>query len=168
MSPTRSGYREFGLELVSLDHSHHPKWPPMVEEKINDGAEDPIKSLLKEALAWQRDDMMDSFVDILLRMPTMGNSPWTRKCLGDETPFKVQVDFDIPLFQGQIVANSLDTWLNVLEGYFSVHYFSTGKKSPLRSLRQSPMSKIGGILIGRKIHQTILECLRQNPLGPLS
>jgi hypothetical protein len=49
---TRSGYRELGLELVSLgdDHSCHPKKPPMVEEKRDDEAGDPFKMLLKESL----------------------------------------------------------------------------------------------------------------------
>jgi hypothetical protein len=53
MSPTRSGYRELGLELVSLEEnrSRHPKRPPMVEEKRDEGAEDPIKLFLAEALA---------------------------------------------------------------------------------------------------------------------
>jgi hypothetical protein len=48
----RSGYRELGLKLISLgeDHSHQPKWPPMVEEKRDDGVGDPIKLLLKESL----------------------------------------------------------------------------------------------------------------------
>ena len=47
-----------------------------------------------------------------------------RKCFGDEAPFKVQVNFYIPLFEGQINADSLDKWLNVIEGYFSIHNFS--------------------------------------------
>jgi hypothetical protein len=36
----------------------------------------------------------------------------------------VQVSFDIPIFEGQIDGNSLDKWLNLLEGYFSIHNFS--------------------------------------------
>jgi hypothetical protein len=53
MSPTRSGYRELGLELVEIgeEHSHQPKKPPMEEEKRDDGAGDPIKLFLKESLA---------------------------------------------------------------------------------------------------------------------
>jgi hypothetical protein len=39
------------------------------------------------------------------------------------TPFKVQVNFDIPLFEGLIDVNVVDKWLNLLEGYFSVHHF---------------------------------------------
>jgi hypothetical protein len=52
MSPTRSGYREFGLELVYLEENRscHPKRPPMEEKKRNEGEEDPIKLLLVEAL----------------------------------------------------------------------------------------------------------------------
>jgi hypothetical protein len=52
MSLTRSGYRELGLELVSLgdDHSHQPKKPPMVEEKRDDGEGDPFKMFLEESL----------------------------------------------------------------------------------------------------------------------
>ena len=68
MSSTRFEYREFGLEIVSLDHSHCPKRPPMAEEKRDDEAGDPIKSLLEESLERQRNKMMDSFAQILLRM----------------------------------------------------------------------------------------------------
>jgi hypothetical protein len=48
----RSGYRELGLELVSLEdnRSRPPKQPPMVEEKRDDRARDPINLLLEEAL----------------------------------------------------------------------------------------------------------------------
>jgi hypothetical protein len=40
-----------------------------------------------------------------------------------ETPFKIQVNFDIPLFEGLIDENDVDKWLNLLEGYFLVHNF---------------------------------------------
>jgi hypothetical protein len=86
---------------------------------------------------------------------------------GGTTPFKVQVNFDIPIFEGQIDVDALEKWLNMLEGYFSIHNFLIGKISPLRSLRLSPMSKIGGRLTVRKIPQRSLECLRLNPLGTL-
>jgi hypothetical protein len=67
MSPTRSGYRELGLELVSLEenHSRQPKWPPMVEEKRDEGAEDPIKLFLEESLTQQRNEMLENFSQIL-------------------------------------------------------------------------------------------------------
>jgi hypothetical protein len=52
MSPTRSKYSKLGLELVSLEDnlSRTPKKPSMVEEKKNDGADDPISLLLEQAL----------------------------------------------------------------------------------------------------------------------
>jgi hypothetical protein len=52
MFPTRSRYRELHLKLVSIEDnlSHHPKKPPMVEEKRDGGEEDPIKLFLVEAL----------------------------------------------------------------------------------------------------------------------
>jgi hypothetical protein len=44
MSPTRSRYRELDLELVLLgdNRSWQPKKPLMVEEKRDDGVEDPF------------------------------------------------------------------------------------------------------------------------------
>jgi hypothetical protein len=52
MSPMRLGYRELGLKLVSLgdDHSPQPKWPPMGEEKRDDGVGYPFNMLLEESL----------------------------------------------------------------------------------------------------------------------
>jgi hypothetical protein len=52
VSPTRSRYKELGLELVSLEDnkSHLPKKPTMVEEKRHDGVGYPIKLLLEESL----------------------------------------------------------------------------------------------------------------------
>ena len=95
----------------------------MAEEKIYDRVVDPIKSLLEESLERQRNEMMDSFSKILQRMPTMASASSTSSRFGDATPFKVQVNFDIPLFEGNIDADALDNWLNVLEGYISVHNF---------------------------------------------
>jgi hypothetical protein len=42
---------------------------------------------------------------------------------GDATPFKIQVNFDIPIFEGQIDTNALEKELNLLEVYFFVHNF---------------------------------------------
>jgi hypothetical protein len=52
MSPTRSEYKELGLELVSLEDisSRMPKRPPMVGEKKYDGTEDPFKLFIEESL----------------------------------------------------------------------------------------------------------------------
>ena len=67
--------------------------------------------------------MMDSFTQILLRMPGTASASSTSSWIRDATPFKVQFNFDIALSEGNIDADALDNWLNVLEGYFSVHNF---------------------------------------------
>ena len=125
MSPTRSGYKELGLDLVEplQDQPHKPRWTPMGNEKKDGGAGYPIKILLEEALEKQRNTMMDNFSHILQRLPIGGASASSGHS-GGATPFKVQVNFDIPIFEGQIDADVVDRWLNLLEGYFSVHDFS--------------------------------------------
>jgi hypothetical protein len=49
MSPTRSEYKELGLELVSLEEksSHMPKRPLMEGEKKDDGTRDPFKLFIE-------------------------------------------------------------------------------------------------------------------------
>jgi hypothetical protein len=63
--------------------------------------------------------MMDNFAQILQRLPTEDTSSSRIHA----TPFKIQVNFDILLFEGLIDADVVDKWLNLLEGYFSVHNF---------------------------------------------
>jgi hypothetical protein len=63
MSPTRLRYTELGLELVSLEenHSHQPKNPTKLENKRDDGAENPIKMFLVESLVQQTNEMLENF-----------------------------------------------------------------------------------------------------------
>jgi hypothetical protein len=68
--------------------------------------------------------MMDSFMQILRRLP-IGN---TYSSSRGATPLKVQINFDIPIFEGQIDVDVVDKWLNLLEGYFSVHNFLNREK----------------------------------------
>jgi hypothetical protein len=136
MSPTRSGYKELGLELVSLEDksSRTPKRPPMVGEKKYDGTRYPFKFFLKESLTQQRNEMMDSFTQILWQLPTCDASSSS----GGTAPFKVQINFDIPLFEGQIDTDVVDKWLNLLEGYFSIHNFSNREKITFVLLKAIP------------------------------
>jgi hypothetical protein len=71
MSPTRSGYKKLGLEPIEplQDRSRRARKQPMGDENKYDGAGDPIKMLLEEALMRQRNEMMDNFVQILRRLP---------------------------------------------------------------------------------------------------
>ena len=112
----------------------------MGDEKKDEGAGDPIKILLEEALEKQRNAMMDSFAQILQRLPTGGASASSSHS-GVATPFKVQVNFDIPIFEGQIDADAVDRWLNLLEGYFSVHDFSDREKIIFALLKATPHVK---------------------------
>jgi hypothetical protein len=66
----------------------------MGDENKYDGAGDPFKMLLEDSIVWQRNKMMYNFVQILRRLPTRE----AYLSSSHATPFKVQVNFDIPLF----------------------------------------------------------------------
>ena len=88
----------------------------MVEENKDEGAGDPVKILLKEGLEKQRSTVMDNFAQIKLQwLPTSGASASSSHS-GGATPFKVQVNFDIPIFEGKINEDTIDIWLNIYEG----------------------------------------------------
>ena len=71
----------------------------MVEEKKDEGAGDTIKLVLEEALERQRNMMTDNFSQILQRLPR-GGAYTSNSYSGSTTPFKVQFNFDIPIFEG--------------------------------------------------------------------
>jgi hypothetical protein len=121
MSPTRSGYKELGLELVSLEDkiTLTPKQPLMAVEKKDDRTRDPFKMFLDESLTQQRNQIMDSFMQILRWLPTSD----THTSSGGVAPFKVKINFYIPIFEGQIDTDDVEKWLNLREGFFSVHNF---------------------------------------------
>ena len=83
---------------------------------------------------------MDSFTQILNWLPTGGASA-SNSHSGGATPFKVQVNFDIPIFEGQIDVDVVDRWLNLLEGYFSVHDFSDREKIIFAVVKATPHVK---------------------------
>jgi hypothetical protein len=112
----------------------------MREEKKYEGVGDPIKMLLEEALEKQRNTMMDKFAQILQRIPTSGASA-SNNHSGCATPFKVQVNFDVLIFEGQIDADVADRWLNLLEGYFSVDDFFDRVRIIFSLLKAAPHVK---------------------------
>jgi hypothetical protein len=67
MSLTRSGYKKLGLKPIEplQDRSRRARQQPMGDENKDDGVGDPFKMLLEEALARQRNKMMDNFAQIL-------------------------------------------------------------------------------------------------------
>jgi hypothetical protein len=143
MSPTRSKYSKSGLNIVSLEGilSCTPKKSSMAEENKNDGADDPISLLLGKALTRQRDEIIENFSRILQCLPIALGTSSSNEHFGGTSPFKVHVNFDIPVFEGQIDADALDKWLNLLEGYFSLHNFSNKEKITFPLLKALPHVK---------------------------
>ena len=80
---------------------------------------------------------MDSFAQILWLLPTGDTSSLS----GGATPFKVQIKFDILIFEGQIDVHPVDKWLNLLEGYIFVHNFSNKEKITFALLKVIPHVK---------------------------
>ena len=117
------------------------KKPSMAEENKNDGVDDPINLLLEQALKQQRDKMMENFSHILKRLPIALGESSSSFHFGGTSPFKVQFNFDIPVFEGQIDAEALEKWLTLLEGYFSVHNFSNKENITFALLKALPHVK---------------------------
>jgi hypothetical protein len=143
MSPTRSEYSKLGLELVSLEdnRSHTPKKPSMAKENKNDREYNPINLLLEQALTRQRDKMMESFSHILQCLTIAAGAYSSSGHFGGTSSFKAQLNFDIPIFEGQIDAKALEKWLTLLEGYFSVHNFFDREKITFVLLKALPHVK---------------------------
>jgi hypothetical protein len=140
MSLTRSEYRKLGLELVSLEDNRSltPKKPSMVAENKNGRAENSINILLEQALMQKRDEMMDNFSHVLQCMSIETSASSSRDHFGGTSPFKVQFNFDILVFEVQIDVDASEKWLNLLEGYFSVHNLSDGENITSALLKALP------------------------------
>jgi hypothetical protein len=118
----------YNINHIELDNN---SWEM---KKKYDGARGPFKILLEESLARQRNEILDNLAQILQRLPTGESSSSS----GHATPFKVQVNFDIPLFEGLIDVDVVDKWLNLLKEYFSVHNFSDREKITFSLLKVIP------------------------------
>jgi len=79
-------------------------------EKKDEGAWDPFKIFLEEPLERQRNTMMDKFSQNLRRLP-IGDAPSSNNNSRGATPFKVQVNFDMSIFEAQIDVDVVDKWL---------------------------------------------------------
>jgi hypothetical protein len=89
----------------------------------------------------QRDEMMENFAHILKCLPIASGAYSSRNHFGGTLTFKVQVNFDILVFEGHIDVEALDKWLNLLEGYLSVHKFSNKEKIVFALLKSLPHVK---------------------------
>ena len=83
---------------------------------------------------------MDKFSQILQWLPNYGASTSNNHSRGANL-FKVQVNFEIHVFEGQIDAGVVDRWLNLIEGYFLVHDFSDREKIIFALLKAAPHVK---------------------------
>ena len=84
---------------------------------------------------------MENFSHILQHLPIATGTSSSNNHFGGTSSFKVQVNFDILVFEGQIDADALDKWLNLLEGYFSIHHFSDREKITFILLKDLPHVK---------------------------
>jgi hypothetical protein len=85
--------------------------------------------------------MMEDFVYILQHLSITTCTSSSNDYFGGISPLKVQVNFDILVFEGQIDVDSLETWLTLLEGYFSVHNFFDRENITFALLKALPHVK---------------------------
>jgi hypothetical protein len=85
--------------------------------------------------------MMENFSHILQCLMIGADTSSSSVHFGGTSPLKVQVNFDIPIFEGQIDAYALEKWLNLLEGYFCVQKFFDRKNITFSLLKSLPHVK---------------------------
>ena len=100
-----------------------------------------MKLLLEEALAQQRDKIMNKFSQILRRLQTTIDASTSSRHFEGVAPFKVQVHFDIHVFEGQIYVDASKKWVNLLEGYILVYNFSNRENIAFPLLKVVPHIK---------------------------
>jgi hypothetical protein len=111
----------------------------MAEEKRDDREGDPFNMFLEEDLVQQMNKIMDNFFQILQRLPMVASeASSTSNHFASATPLKVQVNFDIPLFEGQIYADAIEKWLNLVEGYYFVQKISDSEMITFALLKFLP------------------------------
>ena len=90
---------------------------------MSDNSADSVKTMVEDALARQREEMMNQFSQILKNQ----KSPSLVSPFHGNIPFKVQVNFDIPNFEGKVDVD-VDNWLSKFDQYFSVNHFLDAEK----------------------------------------
>ena len=82
--------------------------------------------------------MMENCTQTLQQLSMVGEESSTSNHFEGATPFKLQVNFNIPLFEGHIDVYALEKWLNLLERYYSVQKFSNSEKITFALLKSLP------------------------------
>jgi hypothetical protein len=124
------------LKTIALAHPRNPQW-----RKKRKTREQTINLLLEQTLTRQRDEMMENFAHILKRLSIVSSAFSSSGHFGSTSPFNVQVNFDIFVFEGQIDVEALEKCLTLLEGYFSIHNFSDKEKITFALLKALPHVK---------------------------
>jgi hypothetical protein len=81
---------------------------------------------------------MDNFSQILRWFPKTMEEPSMNNHFIGVTPFKIHINFDIPLFEYQIEVDTLKKWSSMLKGYFSIQKFSNSEKVSFALLKALP------------------------------
>jgi hypothetical protein len=84
---------------------------------------------------------MDNISHILQCFLIAAGTSSSSNHFGGTSPFKVHVNFDILVFEGQIDADALEKWLNLLEGYFFDRNFSDKENITFTLLKALPHVK---------------------------
>ena len=68
--------------------------------------------------------MFTQFSEILMRVTTRSGESSTQSHSDKISPFKVQMNLDIPNLEGKIDVESVDNWVQLLESYYAVNKLS--------------------------------------------
>jgi hypothetical protein len=85
--------------------------------------------------------MMEKLSHPLQHLPIATCASSSSDHFGENYPFKVQAKFYIPIFEGHIDTDALEKWLNLLEGYFTVHNFFDQENISFALLKDLPHVK---------------------------
>jgi hypothetical protein len=84
---------------------------------------------------------MEKFSHILQCLSIETGASSSRDHFRGTSPFKVQVNFEILVFEVQIDVDALKKWLNMLEGYFIFHNFFDRENITFALLKALPHVK---------------------------
>ena len=99
-----------------LQTQQHKKTLPLTSEKMakevdNRHATNEIEQLIEKALDRQRTKIFTQFNKILLRDTANSRESSTRTHFDKISPFKVQMNLDIPNLEGNIDMESVNNWV---------------------------------------------------------
>ena len=85
--------------------------------------------------------MMENFSHVLQHLLVATSASSLSGQFRGTSPFKVQVNFDIPIFEGRIDADALEKWFNLSEGYLCIQKKFDGENITFALLKVLPHVK---------------------------